>query len=250
MVEMTVHGTVVAGNREIRTIHVAADIDQHALARVLSDAGLPSRVPVVVLVGGASNMAAELQTALTRLFAEAIVPAVERAAGCLVDGGTKAGVMALAGDARQRTGARFPHVGVVAEGTVQWPGRASSNPQAAALEPNHSHVVVVPGDQWEDSAPWLARVGAAIAVDAPTVTVLVNGGPISYADVAHSLAAGRPVLVVSGSGGTADQVGAARGGQPADAAAGPLAGSPLVHVVERSAGPAAVAAALGDFLRA
>jgi hypothetical protein len=91
-------------------------------------------------------------------------------------------------------------------------------------------------------------VGAAIAVDAPTVTVLVNGGPISYADVAHSLAAGRPVLVVSGTGGTADQIGAARGGQPADAAAGPLAGSPLVHVVERSAGPVAVAAALGDFL--
>jgi SLOG in TRPM, prokaryote len=159
---MTVHGTVVAGDSEIRTIHVAGDIDEHALARVLSDAGLPSRVPVVVLVGGAGNMAAELQTALTRLFAEAIVPAVARAAGCLVDGGTKAGVMALAGDARQRTGARFPHVGVVAEGTVQWPGRASSNPQAAALEPNHSHVVVVPGDQWEDSAPWLARVVARL----------------------------------------------------------------------------------------
>jgi hypothetical protein len=245
---MTAHGTVVAGDREIHTIHLGGDIGQGGLAQVLTDAGLPNGVPVVVLVGGAGGMAAEQLAALPRLFTEEIIPAVERVGGCLVDGGTNAGVMALAGDARRRTGARFAQVGVVAEGTVQWPGRASANPQATVLEPNHTHVVVVPGDQWEDSVPWLGRVGAAIAADAPSVTMLVNGGQISYADVAHSLAADRHVLVVGGTGGTADQITAAERGKDSDAAARQLAGSSLLHVLDPSAGPGALATALSEFL--
>jgi hypothetical protein len=61
--------------------------------------------------------------------------------------------------------------------------------------------------------------------------VLVNGGKISYKDVACSLHVARPVLTVAGSGRTADQLARAVRGGPADERAVRLAASGLVEVV-------------------
>jgi hypothetical protein len=64
------------------------------------------------------------------------------------------------------------------------------------LEPNHTHVVVVPGADWGDEVPWLSAVAATIAGDAPSITLLANGGEIVYRDGQASLAAGRRAFVL------------------------------------------------------
>jgi SLOG in TRPM, prokaryote len=91
-------------------------------------------------------------------------------------------------------------------------------------------------------------VATELAGGWPSVTVLVNGGEISYTDVACSLHAGRPVLAVAGSGRTADEVASAVRGGPADEQAVQLAASGLVEVVDAddlAALDRAVAARLG-----
>ena len=90
----------------------------------------------------------------------------------------------------------------------------------------------MPGAEFGDEAPWIARVATELAGGWPSVSVLVNGGRIAYKDVACSLHAGRPVLAVAGSGRTADQVASAVRGGPAEERAVRLAASGLVEVVE------------------
>jgi SLOG in TRPM, prokaryote len=238
--------TVQIGDATLRVIRVSADADQRSLVATLTDAGLDSPTPVVALVGGAGGLEPRESAVCARLLSDAVVPVLEKTSGCLVDGGTAAGIMALAGKARRDAGASGPHVGVVAEGTVKWPG-LPQRPDAAELDPNHTHVVVVPGDTWGDEAPWLSRIATTLAGSSPSVTVLANGGPIAYDDVRRSVAARRPVLVLAGTGRTAAEIAAARAGSASEPRATAVAASSLVTVVPDD--PTALIAELTRLLR-
>jgi hypothetical protein len=196
----------------------------------LTALGLQRTRPVVVLVGGAGGLSPADLDQLRPLIADGLVPVLEERQVTAVDGGTDAGIMRLIGEERDRRTATFPLVGVVAKGTVHWPG-GQANEDTAELERHHTHFVVVPGDEWGAEAPWIARTATALAGSAPSVTVLVNGGQIAYADVAHSVETHRRVLAVAGSGRTADQFAAVLRGESADERAGNLAVSGLVSSV-------------------
>jgi len=230
------------GGRALRVVRLAAGADCAAVAASLAAADLPIEVPVVVLVGGAGGLAPDDADACLHAFELALVPVVEAVGAVLVDGGTNSGIMALVGFARRRVGGCRPYVGVAAEGTVRWPGVGGTRPDAADLEPHHTHIIRVPGDQWGDETPWLSRVASALAGSTPSVTVLANGGEVAYDDVGQSLAADRQVLVLSGTGRTAQQLVAAREGREADSRALALSASPLLNVV--TADPAEVREAL------
>ena len=230
------------GARTLCIVRIPQGVDRLALTVLLQRAGLPTGVPVVVLVGGASGLSPTHTAVCEELLTSALVPAVEQAGAVLVDGGTDVGIMRLAGRARTQAWARFPQIGVVAEGTVRWPGHPPTREDAADLEPHHTHITAVPGDQWGDEAPWLSTIASALAGRAPSVTVLANGGTIAYDDVHESLAAARPVLVLSGTGRTADDITTARKSQPADPRALEAAASPLLTTVP--ANPHALSTAL------
>jgi hypothetical protein len=198
---------------------------------------------VVALVGGAALTDARDLDRLRPLFERGLVSVAERLGVAVIDGGTDAGIMHLIGQARTRAAATFPLIGVPAVGTVRFPGR---HPEARRrwllgkhlgarrrwpLDAHHPYFLLVPGAKFGDEAPWIARVVTELAGGWPSVTVLVNGGAISYTDVACSLHAGRPVLTVAGSGRTADQLASAARGGPADERAVRLAASGLVEVV-------------------
>ena len=99
--------------------------------------------------------------------------------------------MALIGQARAKLGASFPLIGVTAGGTVKPDGSTVGRAAVASLEPNHTHVVLVPGARWGDESSWLADVASWVAGDAPSVTVVVNGGEVTVGDAERSVAAGR-----------------------------------------------------------
>ena len=175
-----------------------------------------------------------------------LVPALDRWGAAVVDGGTDSGVMRVMGQARDSAGASFPLVGVAAEGTVIVPGTLPA-PGAAALEPHHTQVILVPGDAWGDESPWLSRVATAIAGGKPSLTLVVNGGQITYDDIEHSLRAGRPVIVLAGTGRTADTIAAAAHGQAEDPRAAQVAASPGTRIVSLG-DPQALYAAIGSVL--
>jgi hypothetical protein len=212
------------------------------LARVADPAGLPAALsgmglnpprPALVLVGGAAGLDLEYETTKTLdVLFRAMAQAVGDAKGVVVDGGTASGVMRLMGQARAALGATFPLVGVAAEGTVALPGQ-----KGMPLEPHHTHFILVPGNQWGDESPWIAQAATVLTGGVPSLTLLVNGGDVSRQDVALSMATGRPVLVVAGTGRLADEL-----------AAGEEC-SPLLSVVGLTARPSELRTALRSLFK-
>ena len=212
-----------------RCVSVERPADLAAALRALDLA--PPR-PCLVLVGGAGGLSEADLARLMPLFTSILAPAADACGAVVLDGGTDSGVMRLMGQARHQAGAAFPLLGVAAEGTVAIPGRVPPSPQAAPLEPRHTHFLLVPGARWGDESPWLARVAGVLAGGAPSVTVLVNGGEVAFQDVAHSIDAGRPVVVAAGTGRTADTLAAALRGRAADPRAARLAASGLLEALD------------------
>jgi hypothetical protein len=162
---------------------------------------------------------------------EAVLPVVAACGAAVVDGGTDSGVMRAMGRARAVSGVHFPLVGVAAEGTVVAPGVTPLIDDAGQLEMHHTHIVLVPGTQWGDESSWIATVADVIASGKPSVTLLVNGGEIAYEDVSGSLERGRPLVVLAGTGRTADAIAAARRGVDSDPRAAEIACSKLTRIV-------------------
>lgn len=192
--------------------------------------GFTRPVRTLVVVGAAAQMSEDGLSRLEPLF-EQLAALAEQTGAAVVDGGTDAGVMRLIGRARAARDGTFPLLGVVVEGLAAPPGRRESADRWP-LEPNHSHVLLVPGRDWGDEAPWLARVATVVAAGAPSATVLINGGEGAYADAEASLAENRPLIVAAGSGGTADALAEAGRDGALDERAEALATSNLVNAVD------------------
>jgi hypothetical protein len=197
--------------------------------------GLPHSHPVLAIVGGASGLSDSDASLLRPLFVQVLAPLAEAVGASVVDGGTKAGIMQLMGQARTETHATFPLIGVAAVNTITLPYAPLPRPGSAALEPNHTHFVLVPGSEWGDDSFWLARVVSVLAKKTPSVTVLVNGGEIAWKDVAHSIEVGRPVIAIAGSGRAADVLVSALRGEATNRQAKNLAIPRLVQIVDKSA---------------
>jgi hypothetical protein len=157
--------------------------------------GLAIPQPVLVLVGGASQATDDEVSSIDELV-EPLVATAARLGAAIVDGGTDAGVMQAAGEARARIGSEAPLVGVVPAGLVD----------DYELEPNHSHFLLVPGAEFGAESPWIARIAGELAGGRPSVTVLLGGGEVTWLDAAASVAAGRRILAVKGSGRAADEL--------------------------------------------
>lgn len=204
-----------------------------AVPGAITALGLPAARPVLAMVGGAGGLTDDVTRILGAVLTDLIAPAIRTHQAVAVDGGTEAGVMRLLGESRA-AGFPFPLVGVAALGTVTYPGHVGANPDAAPLDRHHSHFVLAPGDTWGDEVPYLAAVVSHLAAGRPSVTVLANGGDIAITDAELSLAQGRPLLVLAGTGRTADTI-ASAAADPAhcrDERLASIAASPLVRVVD------------------
>jgi hypothetical protein len=214
------------GGRCAQAMRVATIDD---LARAADKLEVGGRSALVV-VGGASGMSPHETRRLHPVFRDVLAPTAQSLDATVIDGGTDVGVMQLMGTARGEAGWRFPLIGVLVDDLVTC--SSTSDEQAVALEPHHTHFVLVPGSEWGEEARWLARLATVVATSHGSATVLVNGGETAVADVRHSIEAGRHVAVLDGSGRTADVLAAAVRGERADPSVTSLAESGLLHVVD------------------
>jgi SLOG in TRPM, prokaryote len=216
------------GERQALAVRVTQNSE---LPAALGTLGLSPPRATVVLVGGAGGLDDAGMARLKPLFTAALVPILDKNGALAIDGGTYSGVMRLLGQARQAQAGRFPLIGVVAAGTVRLPGEPVSAGVDTELDPHHTHFVIVPGDDWGDESPWIAQTATVLAGGAPSITVLVNGGQIAYSDVERSVQAGRAVVVIAGSGRTADALADALAGSGADDRASALAATGQICAV-------------------
>ncbi|OYD94018.1 hypothetical protein CDG76_18930 [Nostoc sp. 'Peltigera membranacea cyanobiont' 210A] len=212
---------------------LATQVEQPAeLPYALETIGLCGSRPVLVVVGGASNISEADFFRIQRLFVEVLAPIAETLGAYVVDGGTDAGIMRMMGAARNQIGAKFALVGVTPEGKVALPNHSETAADLIPLEPNHTHFVLVSGNDLGDESPWISRVATMLANDAPSVTVLLNGGEITFKDAFSSVDSGRLVIVIAGSGRTADILADALRGKATDERAKNLAKSGTLQYID------------------
>jgi predicted Rossmann-fold nucleotide-binding protein len=183
--------------------------DIEELEQTIKQMGLVDR-PVIVLIGG--HILPE-HANVTLQAIDVVAKVAEALDAAVICGGTDVGVMAAIGKARGRGGYQFPLIGISPEGTVTWPeGPRNSAPflpnnEREQLEPHHSHFILVPGNEFGDESKWIVRTASMIATERnKSVTVLANGGKVSQQDVEEGLNAGRPLVVLAGTGRLADNI--------------------------------------------
>lgn len=172
---------------------------------------------VIVSLGGADELSGKLQARLTQLYSRGIARAAIETGALIIDGGTKAGVMSLMGEAVASRGYQSPLLGVAPAAMVQLPGSATSS--GTPLEPSHSHFVLTPGDDWGAETPVLfdlvrcftggESTKAAGNEKVPVTAVLAGGGDVSKQEALLAVRQNIPLIVINGSGGIADEIAAA-----------------------------------------
>ncbi len=186
---------------EVLKIQAGQDI-----STALLTVNLTQRCPVLVVIGGASQISQAHLLRLERLFVEVLAPLAQELGLCVVDGGTDSGVMGLMGKARNQVKGTVPLIGVSPIGLVKFPHHSNSSSEAATLEPHHTHFLLVPGSKWGDESPWLAQIASVLAGEHPSVTVLINGGAIALVDATENVKFHRPLIVIAESGRLADEI--------------------------------------------
>lgn len=201
----------------------------HTSLQALDLATLEHPRPTLVIIGGAGFMADDCLQRLQVLFDQVLAPLAQAYNLTVIDGGTDAGVMRLMGRARQRLGGTFPLVGVLPQGQAKLPPSVTNaypmstefspsptDNSCHDLEPHHTHFLLIPGQDWGSESAWISDLATAVATPKPALTLLINGGQIAALDLHINLEAGRPLLVVAGSGRLADEVAAALSGLDTD----------------------------------
>ena len=158
----------------------------------------------VFLSGGASGMSDEAQRQLMAAFGALAQLAKNGRHVAVGDGGTYAGIMRAAGDARLASGNAFLLIGVAPAKEIPPRGKTP-------VDPNHSHIVAVDNpavpadkDAWGSETDTMYWLFDRLADGRPSVTVVANGGGITLSEVAANVKAGRPMIVIEGSGRAAD----------------------------------------------
>ena len=164
----------------------------------------------------------------------------------VVTGGTDAGIFALFGQAigDRRTA---PCIGVAPTGRVAWSdtgaAHAPEDEQLAALEPHHSHFLLVSGDTWGVEAAAMIALCDSLGSECASVAVIAGGGGGARAEVLLHVRARRDLIVLAGSGRFAGQLAeAVSTGETADSEIEEIAASRLVEVVGVADPPSALAA--------
>lgn len=206
------------GNRRSFIIHfpqgyispamqVSPDEDVEA---IIDTFGLITPRPCIFITGGAGGMSDEDVHSTETIIRDGVAAFAKDYHCTVVDGGTEAGVMKMIGNARRQMDYKFPLVGVAPLGKVSYPGWQNPGHEAY-LEAGHSHFVLVRGDEWGDESHTLVNLALRVSgmSKSPVIGVLINGGRIAEKEV--YLATSRqdpkiPILILDGSGRTADTI--------------------------------------------
>jgi voltage-gated potassium channel Kch/predicted Rossmann-fold nucleotide-binding protein len=169
----------------------------------------------IVVVGGAAGMGAQEMQRVEPLYVDGLARLASEQQVALVTGGTDIGVMHLAGQGMATHERTAPIVGVCPEARVHWPGKAQAGDRYA-LEPHHSHFVFTPGADFGSESFMIYEIMKELERGVPSLALLANGGEIAKREALTSVRHGRPLVVLKGSGRTADEIAAAVEAQETD----------------------------------
>ena len=185
---------------------------QDAAADIVRALGLPPYQAVLAVLGTADDLAASLQAKLAQLLDRGVARAAREAGALLLASGAPTGLAALLGAGVASRGHQSALLGVVPAALVAYPGGPAGG---APLEPNHSHVVLAEGSTWGSEMGRFFQLLRALvapggrASGVPALGLLVGGGPAARGAVVQAVRQQLPLLVITGTGGLADELAAA-----------------------------------------
>ncbi len=185
-----IHVSSVAPEKNAQLSTLIAEIRSHADA-------------FVFLSGGASKMGEDHQRRLLAMFEALALVAKSGRRIAVGDGGTRAGIMEAAGNARVASGNAFPLIGVA-------PAREIPPRGTTPVDSHHSHIVAVDNpsapatDSWGSETETMYWLFGALAEGRPSVAIVANGGGITLNEVESNVRAGRRIILIEGSGRAAD----------------------------------------------
>src|SRR6185503_710349 len=181
---------------------------------IVAALGLKKYDAVILILGGAAGLEEKFKQRLIQLFGRGIARAAANANAVLIDGGTQSGVMAMMGQGVADRGHKCSLIGVAPKALVQYPGSAIQS--SVPLDPNHSHFVLVEGDEWgSELGTIFSLTNALTAGVAKVVAILASGGANARDEVVHAVRQNLPLIVIEGSGGLADEIATAWKARPA-----------------------------------
>jgi hypothetical protein len=196
----------------VKSVEAGEDDDA---ARLLAVLGLAQGAQPVILVCGGAKLGPREEQRCREALGPAVRDAAFAAAAVVVDGGTDAGVMRVVGRARAAAPSAIQVlVGVAPRSKVALPGE---DRDGVAVEPHHTHAVLTPGTEFGDERGTLFDMTAALAGPHNVAVVLAGGGTEARNEALEAVRRGWPLLVLAGTGDTADAVAAHRDGQLAGA---------------------------------
>lgn len=189
---------------QARLTVVSTDIASNAAVKTLIATLRDQADEFVFLSGGASGMSDEAQRQLIAMF-EALTQLAKGGRRLAVgDGGTYAGIMRAAGEARRGSGNAFLLLGVAPAKEIPPRGKTP-------VDPNHSHIIAVDNpavaadqEAWGSETETMYWLFDRLAAGRPSVTVVANGGGITLNEVGANVKAGRTMILIEGSGRAAD----------------------------------------------
>lgn len=202
--------------------------------------GFSQQQPTIVIVGGAGGMSADDIAKVQWFFENHLIPFAVLKKAAIIDGGTSSGVMAAIGTARRLSGANLPLIGVIARGIDKI---------ETMLEPNHTHFIFCPGDNWGDESEWIAAAASILSDAQPTIAIMINGGQITWKDAQLNIKYGRPVVIAEGSGRTADVIAHTSTGHAFDPNAIALLRTGKVHIANFFKAPERFIEKMNDLMK-
>lgn len=182
-------------------------------AEIVGALGVRDYKAVILLIGGADSVAENVKARLTQLFGRGIARAAASVNAVVVDGGTAAGVMQMMGQGVADRGYKSSLIGVAPLALVNFPG--SEGGGETPLDPNHSHFVLVEGNEWGNETGVIYKLVSALTSNkTPVVVLLVGGGAVSKNEALQAVRQSLPLFVVEGSGGLADEIATAWKARP------------------------------------
>jgi hypothetical protein len=230
--------------------HMVQTVPGAPIEEIIAALQLPAYDEVIVVIGWAdafSKLAEPQQARLAQLCTRGIARAAISSNALVIDGGTESGIMELMGQGVADRGHKTALIGIAPRGAVTFVG--DSNPPSIRttndgqqvnpvnLDANHTHFVLVPGDDFGAESSMIAAIAKALIQPVQTnvstssatagsqeqraskpkgklvnektaLIVLVGGNPqgVTKTDILLAVRRGFPIVVLEGSGGLADQI--------------------------------------------
>lgn len=192
---------VIAFSNGFKALSVSAKVDVH-IKQVIDELELRQPDGLLLLVGDAGNMDQRFYDQMQSVF-NVIANFVNENRLMVVDGGIDAGLVAVMGKALATNGRTAVHLGVT---PAKAPMISEDKLAEEALEPHHSHFLLLDGFQWQQTVPPKFQIVNYFSLRAPVITLLINGEDISLQEIQACVRLGYKVIVFSGTGKLADEI--------------------------------------------